>query len=127
MQAGVKPDLMLSSPAKRAFKTAKLIAQELGYPTKDIVTDQELYHSGTQTMLNVLRNQEDKHDLIMMFGHNPGITDFAYALTGRFIDNIPTAGVFGLQFDADSWLRVDKGEYCFYDFPKNTERVSYEI
>ncbi len=34
---GVKPDLIVSSPAKRALKTARIIAKEIGYPRKNIV------------------------------------------------------------------------------------------
>ena len=125
--AGIVPDLIISSPAKRAFKTSKLIAQELGYPTRDILTDQELYHSGTNTMLNVLRSQGDNNDLIMLFAHNPGITDFAEYLTGEYIGNIVTAGIFGVAFDTDSWARIDKGEFRFYDYPKNEFDVNYSF
>lgn len=126
-EAGISPDLLLSSPAKRAFKTAKLIAQEIKYPTKNIVTDAELYHSGTNTLLNVLRKQDDNNDLIFLFGHNPGITDFANYLSGKDIFNIPTTGVFAVKFDVDSWSRIDKGEFCFYDFPKHTGTVDYQL
>jgi len=127
LKAGVSADLLLSSPAKRAFKTAKLIAQEIKYPTKNIVTDVELYHSGTHTLLNVLRKQDDAHEFILLFGHNPGITDFANYLTGSDIFNIPTAGIFAVNFAVDSWSRIDKGEFCFYDFPKNEKSVEYSV
>lgn len=32
----IKPDLILSSPAKRAKKTAKIVAKELAYEKKEI-------------------------------------------------------------------------------------------
>ena len=37
------PDLILSSPAKRALKTAQLIAKKLDYKLQDIVVDERLY------------------------------------------------------------------------------------
>jgi len=39
----VTPDLILSSPAKRALKTAQLIAKKLDYKLQDIVVDERLY------------------------------------------------------------------------------------
>ena len=39
----VKPDLILSSPAKRALTTAEIIAKKLDYKLKDIVVDDRLY------------------------------------------------------------------------------------
>ena len=39
----VKPDLILSSPARRALTTAEVIAKKLDYKLKDIVADDRLY------------------------------------------------------------------------------------
>jgi phosphohistidine phosphatase SixA len=39
----VKPDLILSSPARRALTTAEIIAKKLDYKRKDIVADDRLY------------------------------------------------------------------------------------
>ena len=39
-----KPDLILSSPARRALTTAEIIASKLGYQTKDIVVDDRVCH-----------------------------------------------------------------------------------
>ena len=41
-ERGIHPDLMLSSPAKRAYSTAKRIAEVLDYSTKNIATDKEI-------------------------------------------------------------------------------------
>jgi phosphohistidine phosphatase len=39
----VRPDLILSSPARRALTTAQLIAKKFDYKRKDIVVDDRLY------------------------------------------------------------------------------------
>ena len=43
----ILPDLILSSPAKRARKTAIRVAEEIGYPKEKIQYDDKMYHSVT--------------------------------------------------------------------------------
>jgi phosphohistidine phosphatase len=119
----VVPDLMLSSPAKRALATCRKISTVLGYAEEKIVTDKKLYHADEDTLLSVIRLTNDKHDVVLLFGHNPGLTDFANELATTNIDNIPTCGIVACKFQIDSWKEVDwgKGQLLFFDFPKNTK------
>lgn len=120
-RSGIQPDLMISSPALRALKTARAIARELAYPKSAIRTDFDLYMAGAATLLRVLRGQDDHHRSIMLFSHNSGITDFANLLSSYYLDNLPTAGLLGLSFQADSWadLAPGSGQFGFYDYPRN--------
>ena len=119
----VQPDLILSSPAKRALKTAKIIAKELDFPKKRIVTDEAIYEAGVPALLSVIRNIDDAFQQVLFCGHNPGLTDLAQSLTNVQIDNIPTCGVFCLDFDLPSWKEVadGKGIFVFFDYPKRHE------
>src|SRR5437899_10475758 len=47
----VKPDLILSSPARRALTTAEIIAKKLDYKRKDIVADDRLYAGEADDLL----------------------------------------------------------------------------
>ena len=128
-QSGIQPDLMLSSPARRAISTAQAIAAVLGYPAQDIATDFDLYLAGAHTILRVLRGQNDAHKCIMLFSHNEGITDFANMLSGHYLDNLPTAGVIGFTFRCASWSEIapHKGKFCFYDYPRNEVVGVYKL
>ncbi|MDH3237888.1 MAG: histidine phosphatase family protein [Deltaproteobacteria bacterium] len=117
----IMPDLILSSPAKRAKKTATSIAEEIGYPKKKIRYDDKMYHSGARALLEIVRNQDDGHGTIMLFGHNPDFNDLADMLLKQKPGyNIPTTGVFCIRFPVDSWRKVQegKGETVFFDYPK---------
>jgi phosphohistidine phosphatase len=120
----IAPDLLLSSPAKRALSTAKRIAVALDYPKEKIKTDQALYHADEDEILNVIRSANDKNDCILVFGHNPGLTDFVNSMNNdrkQFIDNVPTCGIAAFRFDVSSWRQIDfgKGDLILYDFPKS--------
>ncbi|MDA0194163.1 MAG: histidine phosphatase family protein [Bacteroidetes bacterium] len=115
----VRPDLILSSPAKRAFSTANLIAKEIGY-NNTIQTDQGIYHANTRELMLILTVQDNNHNSIMMVGHNPGFTDFCNKLTGDFIDNMPTCSICRIDFDVDSWTEISfgTGNKIFFQYPK---------
>lgn len=119
----VVPGLMLSSPAKRALATCRKIATILGYPEEKIKTDRNLYHADGDTILNTIRSISDKHNVVLLFGHNPGLTDFVNELLDAHIDNVPTCGIIACRLNIDSWSDVAwrKGEMLFFDFPKNTK------
>ena len=123
----IMPDLMLSSPAKRAKKTVIAIAKALDYPKKDIIYNDKMYHTSASYLLKMVKGQDDKHDAIMLFGHNPGFNDFAdMLLENNPVRNIPTTGVYCIGFDVDSWkkLRAGEGKSVFFDFPKRYKDAS---
>lgn len=116
----IQPDLILSSPAKRAHKTAKIIAKEIDFPKKQIVTDESIYAAGVSTLLDLIRKIDDSFRQVILIGHNPGFTDLANYLTNAQLDNIPTCGIFCTDFDIQSWKDVaeGKGTFVFFDYPK---------
>lgn len=116
------PDLLLSSPAERALSTCMIIAEKIGYPLRNIHTDRRLYHAAEDELLAIARGLNDANDEVMIFAHNPGLTDFANRISSEPVtDNIPTCGVVGVRFSASSWKEVSwgTGVVDFFDFPKN--------
>lgn len=116
----ISPNLLLASPAKRAYSTAKSIAKELDYPIEMIQTDERIYHAGVGDLLSVIQNVSDQFKELMLFGHNPGFTDLANDFTGEFIENVPTAGVVAIEFQTDQWsaITLGQGKLLFFDYPK---------
>ena len=115
-----RPDLIVSSPAVRALQTARIIAKKLGYPRKDIAVEERLYGAGIVELLDVIRNADESAATLMLFGHNPGLTELANHLGPRHISNVPTCGVLHLRFGTDTWSVVGyaRGDEVLFDFPK---------
>jgi phosphohistidine phosphatase len=118
---GIKPELIISSPAARALKTAREVASELGYPEKSILQQPEIYNSDIDTLVRIIRNLDDKSNSVMLIGHNPSFTGIVGYLSDRFIDNIPTSGIIQINFDLPTWKQVthQNGKLIFFDYPKN--------
>ena len=117
----VKPDLILSSPAMRALKTAEIIAKKLDYRRKDIVVDDRLYAVGADDLLDVIRKLGDKLERVMLFGHNPELTELAHRLSSK-ITHMPTCAVAEFTFDAKSWSKIGKVKPAkvTFDYPKKS-------
>lgn len=103
----VKPDLILSSPAVRARMTAELIAKKLGYKLKDIALDERLYAAASDDVLDVIRELSDKPKCVMVFGHNPELSQLATRLASKDTD-MPTSAVAEFEYDIESWSLVGK-------------------
>lgn len=118
----LKPDLILSSPAVRALSTASIMARELRVPVERIAPDERLYLADPQQILDVVRELGGDAAHVMVFGHNPGITECANRLSaGEHIDNMPTCAVFTANFAVDDWSRLDweSGLEAEFDYPRN--------
>ncbi len=113
------PDLLVSSPARRARKTAQLIARELGIAKSDILLDESLYDARVDDLLEVLKSlPDDCHPALI--GHNPGLSDLGCWLCQDAPSWLKTCAVLTLELKADSWTAVTR--HCAilldYDYPK---------
>ena len=122
----VTADLMISSPAKRAMKTCKAIAKILEFPSSKIKEDKRLYHADEEMICSILKDVKNPNDVLMIFGHNPGLTEFANGLLNETITNIPTTGIVAGKLKINSWseIKAGCGELMFFDFPKKGKEVS---
>jgi phosphohistidine phosphatase len=105
-----QPALILSSHATRAYETAKLFANALGFPENKIIVTESIYHGNADTMINTLFGIADDIDSLMMFGHNPTFTYFANMFLDNSIENLPTSGVVCIEFKTDKWEEIMTAE-----------------
>jgi phosphohistidine phosphatase len=115
-----KPDLIISSPAKRARRTARGIGRALGFTKQEIVLDEELYTFSSEGFLGVIRRTSDKTRVLALVGHNHGLTECAEMLSGESLVNVPTCGIVLISFDQPSWHAVTSGggSLVLFDYPK---------
>lgn len=116
----VAPDLIISSPATRAAMTARIIADTINYPLEKILYNETIYLSDEDILLHVIQDINDDVKKAMLIGHNPALTDLGNYISDQRISNIPTSGIFCLEFNISSWLKI--GERCgrlkFFEFPR---------
>lgn len=108
--SGIKVNLLLSSPAKRALETANIFARTLRYPLGKIQLDRGFYqHPTGSAFLPAFRKLPDKVGGAMLFGHEPTLSEFASLLLPRFDVALPKSGLVGIYFAIESWKRLEPG------------------
>ncbi len=113
------PQALYSSPATRAIHTAMIFARNLQFPFSAIELREELYMCSEQQLLDFIRSLSDDYDRVMIFGHNPTMTNFVNRCIDQRIDNVPTTGVACFHFDIDQWGDAEfNGRLSLFDYPK---------
>jgi phosphohistidine phosphatase len=120
----IEIDVFISSPAKRAKKTAEYFIKEFGGDKDEIILVSALYDAGLNNFSQTVKDINDKYKSAAVFSHNPGITAFANELINNAeIDNMPTCSVFAVKSYTDKWKDFSKAkkEFLFFDYPKKEE------
>ena len=117
---GIRPSLIVSSPALRAWTTAKAVAEAINYPREFLQKEDDLYLGSVDRILDVIVAQDNGFNNLMLFGHNPGFTDFANFLVPGLTHNLPTAGVVCVEIDQDDWNLYERPatKLLVHDWPK---------
>ncbi len=123
-RSGIVAQALYSSPAKRALDTAKGIAQRMGFPCARIKVMPLIYTSGVFRLLKMIKGFSNQVESAMVFGHNPEFFHLVNYLITNKINKFPTCGVFGIDFNVNSWRKVarKKGKLVFRALPKKNER-----
>lgn len=111
--------ILWSSPAVRALESARIFQKELGIPENDFFIKGELYTFDDRQLLRSIISCDDSVDHLMVFGHNPAITEVVNSLGNEVFYNVPTTGLAFIEFDSTSWKNLGKGKTLFHLFPKN--------
>lgn len=113
-------DEIISSTALRAYSTAKIFAEFLDYPLPRIRQEEGLYKADIKAFLEFITSRPASKDVIIIFGHNPTLTEMVEYLADHTFSKLPTCGVAMIAFDIDDWKLVSKhtGELKMLDSPK---------
>ncbi|MEO6232274.1 MAG: histidine phosphatase family protein [Ferruginibacter sp.] len=114
-------DAFVSSPAKRARKTAELFCSAYNKDDDFVIFMSMLYQASVDVFYDVIDQLDDQFSSVAIFSHNPGITEFVNTLIDSVhLDNMPTCGIFAVQIHCEKWkdFKKSKKYFLFVDYPK---------
>jgi phosphohistidine phosphatase len=125
----VQPDVIISSPARRASQTSEFIATELGIPVDSISFDENIYEASVSNLIESIQTLDDLHGSAILIGHNPGISWLINQLTSEHIANAPTCSIATIRFSSKRWndIRTCPAELLDFDYPKNPSAAKHPV
>ena len=112
------PDYIISSGAKRALTTARIVSKHINYKENNIEVANSIYNSSCEQMIDIIQRVSDKYNKLMITGHNPTFHLLAQMLSGEDIMKFPTCSIFCIKLNIESWALINKGEKEFMIFPE---------
>lgn len=119
-EAGIRPSLIISSPAVRTWTTARIVAETIHYPVEFLQREKDLYLASRRRLIEVIGRQDTGFNSMLVVAHNPGLTELANYLIPGLTDNVPTSGVVCVNLASDEWDLTQTGdnELLLFDYPK---------
>ena len=107
IEQDLMPDLILSSPAKRARQTALRCAEAADYQG-EVRFEEVLYFAGDDAYLDLLWALDDAVGSVLLVGHNPDMESVVETLSGQYAP-MPTAALARVELEIERWADLVEG------------------
>lgn len=106
-QRGIVPDLIISSPARRARETAQIVKDAAGIAA-EISFEPRIYEAGVGDLMEIVSQAENDCEKLLIVGHNPGFEQLVEILSGE-LQAMPTAALAEIELPIENWSETMKG------------------
>jgi len=122
-QQNFMPDLVYTSPANRAAKTARIMCYELGFPVESIQTKEAIYRASLDDLVQLIQNADEEASHLLLVGHNPSLSELAEHLCPQpeVPSHMATCSLVQIALDIEFWALAEpkSGYFQKYDTPEN--------
>jgi phosphohistidine phosphatase len=105
--AGMRPNVILTSGARRSMETAKHIRELFGLLVNVIDIREELYNADIEKILGILQSLPDEKNSVMLIASNPGVTDLLNSLAPSDHKEIPNGGLVVVELRLRHWRDIE--------------------
>lgn len=119
----VRPDEIISSPAKRAIQTAEIIKEKINF-SKELNTVKEIYSANSTMLLEVIKKFNDNINTIIVVGHNPALEEIVNHLCESHFA-LPKTGAIGISLETAKWKELNNNlcDMQFFVSPKQINKT----
>jgi phosphohistidine phosphatase len=106
---GIRPDVVLCSPARRTRETVEPLVEALGSPR--VLLEEGVYAASAAELLDLVRALPPDTGSVLVVGHNPGLEDLLELLGTpgtRLPEKYPTGALATLAFEGP-WEELRPG------------------
>jgi phosphohistidine phosphatase len=114
-RSNILPELIVSSPARRAVQTAELVAENCGYD-RPIQLAERLYPGSPEEIMRIIQQLQPHIQTLLLIGHNPALEDSisAFICPARncaFRVRVPTAAMLCFKCECSRWSELSNGAF----------------
>jgi len=110
-KSGLVPDIIISSPAVRAFETAVIFAQKINYPEKKIELLPLLYETtNPDDVIQYIQKIPDTFNSVCLAGHNPLLEKISESLIAGFSHRLPKGSLLSIHSSTSSWTNISNAD-----------------
>jgi phosphohistidine phosphatase len=106
-QRGIVPDLIISSPARRARETAQIVKDAAGIAA-EIHFEPRIYEASVGDLMEIVSQVENDCEKLLIVGHNPGFEQLVEILSGE-LQTMPTAALAEIELPIENWSETMRG------------------
>ena len=106
--------IVISSTANRAIQTAEIFCDSINFPIKNIQMEKSIYEAPYQQILQILNTVPDDIEIVLIFGHNPGLSTLTNYLCNSYIE-LKTAHVAKITLENGFNFKEVSGGTCYLD------------
>lgn len=103
---GIVPDRVLISPARRTRETGAIFCKKLKLPAGCVRVEPEIYEAERAQLLRIVQRQDDAHDVLMVIGHNPGVSLLLNHLVDGGVEVFPPGAFAVVKLSANRWAEL---------------------
>ena len=115
LEYNIQPDIVLCSAANRTIETIAEFQKAIN-TAYNVHYMEELYHASASNILEIIQNQDSNADVVMVVGHNFGISELALYLGEKACSELPTSGLVVFQFTKQ--IHAGEGKCLHFITPK---------
>ncbi|MEZ4857758.1 MAG: histidine phosphatase family protein [Flavobacteriaceae bacterium] len=113
------PQQIITSDAERAFATATFFKKSFHIIENNFKTNPNLYDFSGHKVMDLIKQLDDRYDIVMIVGHNHAFTSVANMLGNKYLDNVPTCGFVKIEFNDNTWSKISNGNTLQTVFPRD--------
>ncbi|MDR1367072.1 MAG: hypothetical protein LBJ13_04195 [Puniceicoccales bacterium] len=100
---GMRPNIILTSSARRSIETAKHIREVFGLLVNVIDIREDLYDADIPKILEILQSLPDEKNSVMLIASNPSIMELLTSITNSEYEDIPNGAVVVVELRLRHW------------------------
>ena len=100
---GICPDLVLTSPARRAQETAEIFVKKMALSPDELSVNDSIYEAEQSQLLRLIHALDNSIETVVLIGHNPGVSALLRYLVDPAMSEVSPSSGAVIDLEVNHW------------------------